>query len=151
MPHIRTQLRDGLETQLTGLATPNVVLFEFRHRVDVADMPAVLVSLTNTEPQIGEFTMGSPYEVENQQTVLIEMHATAPTGRACMETLDQLELEIEAALASDLTVGNLLENLWPGTSELEVNVDQDIVAGVRSVSYLAIWRAQFGAADIPEG
>lgn len=151
MAHIRTQLRDGLEAQLTGLATPNVILYEFRHRVDVSDMPAVLVSLTNTEPQPGEFTMGNPYEIENQQTVLIEMHATASTGRECMETLDQLELEVEAALASDLTVGGILENIWPGTSELEVNVDQDIVAAVRSNSYIAIWRAQFGAADTPEG
>lgn len=151
MPHIRTQLRDNLETQLSGLVTPQSVLFEFRQRLDVKDMPAVLVSLTSTEAQPGSFTMGNNYEVEQIQTVVVELHATAATGPEVAQILDQLDFEVEQALGTDLSVGGVLENIWPGSSDLEVNVDQDIVAGVRTISYQAIWRAKFGAADTPEG
>ena len=151
MAHLRTQVRNALETALSGLATPVSVLFEFRHRLEAENLPAVLVSLTGTEAQPGEASMGDPaWRVESQQTVMVELHSMQSTGHECMEELDQMELEVEAAMAADTTLGGIIEKIESSGSEVDVNVDQDITAAVRAVTYIATWRADFGAPDTPE-
>lgn len=150
MAHVRTQIRDAIEVALASLATPQAVYIERKHRLSHDLLPAVVVSLMDDEAQSDQTTMGDPYEVETDQSFLVELHASAPTGREAAETIDQMDLEVEAALSLDLSLGGLLQNITPAGSQYADSVDQDRVTAVRAVAYLATWRHMFGAADSPE-
>lgn len=151
MAHIRTQVRDAVETALTGLATPLALHMEARRRLGTEDMPALVVGLTDSEPSDDLRSMGSPYTVETSQTLLVEMFADDASARVAAQTVDQMELEVEAALAADVTLGGILENIEPLGSTVEVNSDQTRVIYLRAVTYRLTWRAGFGTPDVPEG
>lgn len=136
---------------LGALATPVTVEAERRHRLSPDLLPAVLVYLTGAEDQSDMMVTGSPYVVESLQTVSIEIHAAGGDGKTVADTIDQVELEVEAALAADTTLGGILENLTPTGSEIESSVEQEHVIAVRAVQYSAIWRHAFGTPDTPEG
>jgi len=124
---------------------------ERRHRIDSTMRPLVIVSLGEDTPDAGQSVMGSPtYEVEHTQALTLEIHVEAADGQLCAEAIDQVELEAEAALASDLTLGGLCEMIYPLSSELEMQTEQDRVIAVRSVVYTIPWRCSFGSPDIPE-
>jgi hypothetical protein len=137
---------------LSGLTTPVLVQAERRHRLDATEVPAVLVSTTEDATQPGERSMGTgPYDMETDQNISIELHAQGTDGETVAETLDQLDLEVEQALAADISLGGILEILTQSESAVEFNADQDVVLGVRVVTYVATWRHTFGDADTPEG
>jgi len=95
--------------------------------------------------------MGQPvYQVEHAQVLTVEIHTEAADGQIAAESVDQVQLEVEGALASDLSLGGLVEIIEPAGSELEMLTDQDRVIAVRSVNYVLPWRAAFGTPDIPE-
>lgn len=149
--HNRTAIRESLLTLLSTMATPSAVYAERRHRIGSAMRPLVIFSLGETTPEPGEMAMGgTAYVVEHVQTITLELHAEGADGDAVADTIDQMELEAEQLLASDLTLGGLVEMIYPGTSQLEMSDDQDRVIGVRSVTYTVPWRAVFGAPDTPE-
>lgn len=151
MAHVRTQLRQAVATALTGLATPANVYAERRHRLDVSEMPLIIFSLQGDTAQADERAMGQPFTVERDSELVLELHAMGVSGEAVSDTLDQMELESEQALVAAWESWGLLEILAPSTSEIEFSVDQDRVAGLRSVTYIATWRSDFGSPDIAEG
>lgn len=113
--------------------------------------PLVIVSLGEDTPDAGQSVMGSPtYEVEHIQALTIEIHVEGIDGDICAVAIDQIELEAEAALASDLTLGGLCEIIYPVSSELEMQAEQDRIIAVRSVVYTIPWRCSFGSPDTPE-
>lgn len=151
MPHVRTQIRDAIETALSSLVVTQTVFIERKLRVSASDFPAVAVEMSGDETEADMTVMGSPFVVETSQAVMIEFHANGPDGKAVSETIDAMQLEVEAALAADLTLGGILENLVPVGSQVEYSTDQDTVVGVRAAIYNAIWRSAFGSPDTPEG
>ena len=112
--------------------------------------PLVIVSLGEDTQDTGLATMGDPiYDVEHAQALDCEIHVEAADGDSCAKAIDQIELEIEAALASDLTLGGICEIIYPAGSELEMLTEQDRVIAVGSVAYVVPWRCPFGAPDPP--
>ena len=151
MAHNRTAIRDALLTLLSGMVTPVAVYAERRQRIDSTLRPLAIIALGDDAADAGEMAMGAGvYEVEHVQTVTLELHAEAADGETVCETIDQMELEAETLLASDLTLGGLAEIIYPIGSEIETSTDQDRVIGVRSVTYSIPWRAAFGSPDTPE-
>lgn len=154
MAHVRTQLRDAVMTALAGLVTPLAVYSERRHNLSPELLPAVIVYLTQAEESDDLQTMqaGSVmFHVETEQTLLVELHASDADGQSVCETIDQMELEVEQALAADVSLGGLAEIVAPAGSSIETSVDQDRVIAVRAVSYTIPWRRVFGDADTAEG
>lgn len=151
MAHNRTQIRTAVVALLTAGVTSATVYSERRNRIDSTMRPLAIVSLGASDPEAAQRAMGQPaYMVEHSQQITVEIHTEAADGQIAAEAVDQIELEIEGALASDLTLGGLVEIIEPASSELEMLTDQDRVIAVRSVSYTAPWRAAFGTPDTPE-
>ncbi len=151
MAHNRTQIRDALVGLLTATVTSATVYSERRNRIDSTMRPLVIVSLGTDDSDASRRAMGQPvYQVEHAQVLTVEIHTDAADGQVAAEAIDQIQLEIEGALASDLTLGGLVEIIEPVGSELEMLTDQDRVIAVRSCNYLLPWRAPFGTPDIPE-
>ena len=149
--HGRAQIRAAIAAALSSLATPVTVRVEARRRLDpVTDLPAVIVGMGEDTANADMRAMG-PYVVERTQNVMVELHATGADGDTIAGVLDQMDLEVEAALAADLTLGGITEIIEPVTSVAEWTDDQDTLLGSRLVTYAVIWRHDFGAPDVPEG
>lgn len=150
MAHNRTQIRDALVALLTP-ALSATVYAERRHRIDSTMRPLVIVTLAEDVFDAGRQSMGDPsFDVEHAQQVEIKIHTEGFDGEVAAVAIDQIELEIEGALASDLSLGGLVENIEPVGSGLEMNTEQDRVIAVRTVNYAAPWRSEFGKPDTPE-
>lgn len=154
--HVRTLIRNAVSTALSGLATPATVLTEPHRRIAPDDLPAVLMSVTDDEPQPDRMTMGSPqYEMERTQAVSIELHAGGSDGQTIAETIDQMDLEVEQAIAASSVspspaLGGFAEIVSMTESTIEWNSDQDYILAARTVVYSVAWRHVFGAPDAPE-
>jgi len=149
--HARTSIRDALAAALISKLGLEMVHVEQRHRLEPGMLPAVILSLGDATTQAGERVMGGPFVVETDQTVTVELHATAATGEEVANALDALDLDVEEAFGGPAVLSGIAEIIVPGDSALEMNVEQDRVLGVRSVEYIVSWRHAFGAPDQPEG
>ena len=144
-------MRDAIVALIKTGVTSATTYSERRHRIDSSLRPLVIVSLGEDTADTGEASMGDPlYSVEHIQSVVCEIHVEAADGQVCAEAIDQIELEIESALSSDITLGGLCEIIYPVASELEMQTEQDRVIAVRSVAYAVPWRSAFGSPDTPE-
>ena len=151
MAHYRTTLRNQLASLLGALTVPQNVYLERAHRIGPEDLPAVVWALTDDEQEEDDRAMGSPsFVVEDQQSLMVELHATGSAGGPVANSLDSMELEVEQILGADPTLGGAVENLYKTGSTLEYNVEQDRVLGVRVITYIMHWRHTFGSPDIPE-
>jgi len=149
--HNRTAIRDAVVSLLKAGVTSATTYSERRQRIDSTLRPLVIVSLGEDVQDIGQAAMGQPvYEIQHDQVLTCEIHVEAAEGQECAEAIDQIELEIEAALASDMTLGGICEVIYPAASELEMQTEQDRVIAVRSVNYTIPWRCAFGSPDTPE-
>lgn len=145
--HNRTAIRSALET-LLGSLTFTVYIEHPGTRIDSALRPLGILAL-NSDPA-EEFTMREPPKVTRAQELVVELHADGATGKLVAEQIDAMELELETALASDLTLGGLCQSIYPVVSEMEWEDAQDRVIGQRTVNYTIYWRSAFGSPDTPE-
>ena len=153
MAHNRTELRNAVLALLQAIPTPTAqaVYAERRRRIDATLRPLIIVSLGNDDFEPVERAMGSPsYSVEHSQALVIELHADGTDGDVVADQIDAMELEVEQALVSDLTLGGRAELITPVSSELETETEQERVIGVRTLNYIIAWRSVFGAPDTPE-
>ena len=148
--HARAQLRAAIATALSGLATPLAVYTERSHRLGPENLPAVLYSLTSDTAQADQRGMGAP-TVERDQILAVELHAAGPDGETVADTIDELEVEVEAALVAAWPGWGILEDFNAQDSEIEMNADQEQILGVRTTQYVLTWRAPLGSPDNPEG
>ena len=152
MAHNRSQIRDALAALVGPAIAPIEFYVERRYRIDTTLRPLVVMSLGENAIADSEMSMGSPaYNVEHVQAATFELHAQGDSGEVCSDQIDQLELEVEQAIAADLTLSGLCEMIYPVGSELEMETTQDRVIAVRSVVYSVVWRCEFGQPDTPEG
>ena len=93
--------------------------------------------------------MGVP-TLEREQTVTLELHAAGSDGEQIAGTVDQMDLEVEAALAVDQTLGGIALFIQRGESSIEWTDDQDTLYAARTTPYVVHWRADFGTPDLPE-
>lgn len=152
MAHNRTEIRAAVKALIDAIPSPvaaNVYL-ERRRRIDSTLRPCIIISTGEDDQDPAERAMGGPYQVEHTQSLLIELHADGDEGDTAADTIDAMELQVEAALASDLELGGLCELLTPVASTLEMSADTDRVTAVRGVTYSVAWRSAFGTPDTPE-
>jgi len=148
--HGRSQIRAAIATALSA-ATSGGVYIERANRLGAEDLPAMIVYMGEDSQSAGERAMGQSYDVEVDQQIQIELHAVGATGASVATPIDDMDEELEQILANDGPLGSLIEILSRESSAYELSIDQDRVYGLRTVTYVATWRHQFGAPDAPEG
>ncbi len=108
--HIRTQIRDAFVTLVTGLSTTGAHVFKEReHQLADADMPGLRVYTTderlNDSLDNQSTDAAVPYLQRREITLVCE--ALAKANSTLDETLLQIQKEVEAAVATNPTLGGL--------------------------------------------
>lgn len=109
MAHIRTQIRNALSTRLTGLTTTGARVFNNRlEPLQFTELPALLVM--NDSEIINGRSFGSqlaPHARRELRTISYKVRAVVKANAAIEDTLDQICLETEKAIGSDIFMGGL--------------------------------------------
>jgi len=107
MSHTHTLIRTALATALTGLTTTGARVYANRlYPLDTAELPGLRIYLD--ADSLTPETIHAPITYGHELTLSVE--ACARAGSGLDDTLDQIALEVETALAAGLTVsGKTLE------------------------------------------
>jgi hypothetical protein len=122
MPHIRKQIRDALITRLTGLATTGTKIYRSRvYPLAEGKLPGIVL-YTNSE-QVDYLTMRLPRTEKRVLSVSVEIYVKGIINYD--DTLDEVCLEIESAIYSDVTLGGLAKDTQVISFNSEYNGDGD--------------------------
>ena len=141
MPHVRRQLREAAAALVTGLGTTGTRVFQSRMRPqsDTA-LPCLLVA-TNDEA-ISPASIDDHYE----RSLTLSIKGIAKASASLDDTLDQIALEVETALAGDPDFGNLAAGLQLRGIQIDFDDTTDKPVGVITLDYAITY---FTAAGSP--
>jgi len=107
MSHVRQQIRDDIVTTLTGLTTAGSNVFRSRiFPLEETNLPALCIY---TKSETSEYdTIGLPRSVNRVLDVAVEAYVKGVSNYD--NTLDTIAVEVEEAIAADVTLGGLAKD-----------------------------------------
>lgn len=107
MSHVRQQIRDDIVTTLTGLTTTGSNVFRSRiFPLEQTNLPALCIY---TKSETSEYdTIGLPRSVNRILDVAVEAYVKGVSNYD--NTLDTIAVEVEEAIAADVTLGGLAKD-----------------------------------------
>lgn len=141
MSHVHTLIRNAVALSLTGLATTGQNVFPSRiDALESAELPGLRVYLgpESVEPS----TIHAPRVQERTVVLLVECCAAAVSS--VDEVCDQIQLEVEKALANGITVDGQVVEVFLQSSNFE-----DVVGDV-GIKRLAFDVTFFTLATAPD-
>lgn len=127
MAHVRQQIRENIGTTLTGLATTGSNVFETRlFPIGEAKLPAICIYTNSEEAEYSTIT--PPRSQMRELSVAVEFYVKATTNLD--DTLDTIAVEIEEALATDLTRGGLAKDTKVTTFEADYTAEGEQSVGI---------------------
>jgi len=107
MSHVRQQIRDEIVTTLTGLTTTGSNVFRSRiFPLEETNLPALCIY---TKSETSEYdTIGLPRSVNRVLDVAVEAYVKGVSNYD--NTLDTIAVQMEEAIAADITLGNLAKD-----------------------------------------
>ena len=107
MSHVRQQIRDDIVTTLTGLTTTGSNVFRSRiFPLEETNLPALCIY---TKSETSEYdTIGLPRSVNRVLDVAVEAYVKGVSNYD--NTLDTIAVQMEEAIAADITLGNLAKD-----------------------------------------
>lgn len=137
MSHVRKQIRDNVVTTLTGLATTGANVFRSRVYPLTASKTSGLCIFTKNET-VEYQTIKIPRGQMRTLELVVEGYAVATSNLD--NTLDQISLEVEEALATDVTRGGLAKDTQISSIDVEYQADGEKPVGMVRVSVLVEYR-----------
>lgn len=117
MAHVRKQIRDNVITTVTGLTTTSTRVFRSRvYPIAAGKLPGLCVYTRSETVESG--TLTRPRTKMRNLDVVIEGYALANSDLD--NTLDQISLEVEEAMVSDVTRGGKAKD----TELIDIEVEQ---------------------------
>lgn len=145
MSHLRTQIRQRIVTNLTGLSTTGSNVYDTRvYPLAPNKLPGLAV-YTKSESTEYE-TMSPPRTLRKTVTVVIEIYVKMTS--TFDEVLDTIAAEIEAALYSDLTQNGLAFDTKVVSFEADFGGDAEQPLGQGIMEVEVVYAATEGS---PEG
>ena len=107
MSHVRQQIRDDIVTTLTGLTTTGSNVFRSRiFPLEQTNLPALCIY---TKSETSEYdTIGLPRSVNRILDVAVEAYVKGVSNYD--NTLDTIAVELEEAIAADITLSGLAKD-----------------------------------------
>jgi hypothetical protein len=107
MSHVRQQIRDDIVATLTGLATTGSNVFRSRiFPLEQTNLPALVIY---SKSETSEYdTIGLPRSVNRVLDVAVEAYVKGVSNYD--NTLDTIAVQVEEAIAADVTLGGLAKD-----------------------------------------
>ena len=107
MSHVRQQIRDDIVSTLTGLTTTGSNVFRSRiFPLEETNLPALCIY---TKSETSEYdTIGLPRSVNRVLDVAVEAYVKGVSNYD--NTLDTIAVEVEEAIAADITLGGVAKD-----------------------------------------
>lgn len=142
--HVRQQIRSAIITQVTGLTTTGINVFEHRvYPLAEDDLPAIVVSTTSEGSSMATIGgMGTVASLQRNLAISVEGYVKATSDVA--QTLDTIAEEIEVALGDDETLGGLIESIELSGTTIEITAEGDQPVGVVKMDYDVVYRTTTG-------
>ena len=107
MSHVRQQIRDDIVATLTGLATTGSNVFRSRiFPLEQTNLPALVIY---SKSETSEYdTIGLPRSINRVLDVAVEAYVKGVSNYD--NTLDTIAVEVEEAIAADVTLGGLAKD-----------------------------------------
>lgn len=139
MSHMRKQIRDALQTAVTGLATTGSNVFPGRvHNLPATKLPALLIYGGPAAEQIEYGSLGADRLMLRNYEITIEVRADGTDPETVEDLLDQVILEVEAALGTS-TLGGLVHNLDLTSIEASVSGEGSKIDGRAEMAWSAFY------------
>lgn len=135
MAHKRKQIRDRIETVLTGLTTTGANVFTSRiYPFNNALLPGLLIFTTEEESEPG----GSG-AINRMLTLAVEGHVKA-VGGVIDDTLDLIAEEVEAAIDADRSLNGLAVYCHIASTEIEFDAESEKPVGIIVMKFMINYR-----------
>jgi hypothetical protein len=120
MAHVRKQIRDAVITAVTGLTTTGSNVFRSRiYPLEQTKLPGLCVFTRSENVEFDTLTISR--SVSRVLDVIIEGYVSATANYD--DTLDQIAVEVEEALAADVTLGGLAKDTQVTAFEADFSGD----------------------------
>lgn len=137
MAHVRKQIRDAIKTALTGLATTGANCYQSRvFPFESTKLPALLIY---TKSETTDFdTISLPRDVMRVLEINVEAYVQGTANYD--NTLDQIAVEVEEAIAADVTLGGLTKDLQTVAFEADFSGDGEQTVAIGRFTITATYR-----------
>jgi hypothetical protein len=138
MAHVRKQIRDAVVTALTGLTTTGSNVFATRvYPLASAKLPGLCIYTAAEDAELE--IMGSNRTLMRSLDVIVEAYAQGTT--TVDNSLDQIALEIEEALAADSGVDALVKDIYLTRTDIDLDGgESEKVIGAARLTFRAVYR-----------
>ena len=116
MAHVRQQIRDAIVTALNGLTTTGSNVFRSRiYPLEKAKLPGLCIYTRSETTEFDTLTINR--SVQRELEVAVEAYVSATANYD--NTLDTIAVQVEEALAADVTLGGLSKDMQVTAFEAE--------------------------------
>lgn len=137
MPHIRKQIRDAVQTAVTGLPTTGANVFPSRARnLSSSQLPALLIYVPREEIEETRGTAAARTQARAQE-INVEGRVEEVTAEAVEDALDQIALEVEKVL-NDNELGGLAHFMTLRSTESDVTAQGKKHEGEITLTYTVL-------------
>jgi hypothetical protein len=142
--HLHRQIREALETALTGLTTTTTHAYANRLQPMMdANLPGLRIYLDEEESQ--PLTVHQPMVQERTLSLVVECCAKAVANLD--DTLDLISQEVEIALSSGITIGGKnLTLVYGGMSFADDQSDKPV--GIKRLRFAVMFNSLSNAPDV---
>jgi len=137
MAHVRKQIRDAVVTALTGLNTTGSNVYRSRvFPLEKANLPALAIFTKSETTDFDTLTISR--SIMRRLEIGVEAFVTDMTNTD--NTLDTIAVEVEEALAADVTLGGLSKDLQVTAFEADYTGDGETTLAIGRFTVEAVYR-----------
>lgn len=141
--HLHKQIRDKIETALTGLTTSGARVYANRVQ-PMADANLPGLRIFADDESVDVQTMHAPYLMDRALRLVVECCAKSTT--ALDDTLDLMSKEVEVAMASGITISSrVMVPIYGGMSFDDEQSDKPV--GIKRLNYTLTYSCMSNAPD----
>ena len=139
MAHVRKSIRDNIVTAVTSLSTTGARVYRSRiYPLETATNLPGLCVYTLREASGADTMGGSAHGMAREVDIVIEAYARATSNYD--NTLDTICVEVEEAVATDLTRGGNAKDTLLESTEFELSGEGDQPVAMARLTYRCLYR-----------
>jgi len=146
--HVRTQIRDAVVTALTGLTFSGSNVFAARvTQLQPDELPALLIDTADEEIKLNSLAGGRNALID--RTLTLTVRVVVKEADSYEDDMDEGVRQVEAAIATDPTLGGLCKYAVLTGIEIERDGDGDLPTVKATMNYSCSYITTLNAPQTP--